>query len=73
MSLFGVYAGVVLNTIDPSMDGRLQVSIPGMGSANMWAAQCRSCTCASNMVVGAKVWIAFAGGNASHPVVLGSG
>lgn len=63
----GVYVGVVLGGGDPAGQGRLNVSLPALGIGPVWA---RACVSAGGRT-GGKVVVAFEGGDASYPIVLG--
>lgn len=75
---FGKFRGTVENTIDPLMQGRIQVSVPavlGQGSLS-WAMPCTPY--AGPQVgffaippVGANVWVEFEGGDPDYPIWVG--
>ena len=70
----GVYRGTITNTMDPTASRRVQVLIPAIaGGTSTWAPVCAPFgTVGGAPQIGAKVWVAFEGGNASAPVVLGT-
>ncbi len=73
-ALPGVYRARVMNTMDPTAAGRVQVSIPALaGASQTWAPVCAPFGIVSNgPQIGATVWVAFEGGDANRPVVLGT-
>jgi len=72
MANFGIYRGSVLNTADPMMKGRIQVSVPAVGSASStWALPCRDYGSSTVPPIGTAVWVMFEGGNVANPVWLG--
>jgi hypothetical protein len=75
---FGKYRGKVENNIDPTMMGRVQVSVPavlGDGSLS-WAMPC-SPYAGSGVGLfaippnGANVWVEFEGGDTDYPIYTG--
>ena len=73
-SLAGVYRGRITNAEDPSAGGRVQVTIPAVaGSTSLWAPVCMAFGAVGGAPrIGATVWVAFEGGEADRPVVLGT-
>ena len=72
MAYHGIYRGTVMNTADPMMKGRLQVSIPDVASApSGWAMPCRDYKSTSAPPIGTAVWIMFERGDAASPVWMG--
>ena len=72
MAHYGIYRGSVLNTADPMMKGRIQVSVPAIAvAASGWALPCREYRSTALPPVGSVVWVMFEGGNPSNPVWLG--
>lgn len=67
----GVWRGVVTNARDPLMQARLQVSVPDIATAAMWAAPCRPFGSTALPPVGTPVWVMFERGNLSYPVWIG--
>lgn len=75
---YGKYRGMVLNNIDPMMQGRLQVQVPdvaGLMPAS-WAMPCVPIAgLQTGMValpaIGAGVWVEFEQGNPDHPIWVG--
>lgn len=75
---YGKYRGMVLNNIDPMMQGRLQVQVPdvaGLVPAS-WAMPCVPIAgLQTGMValpaIGAGVWVEFEQGNPDHPIWVG--
>ena len=81
---YGVYRGQVYSNEDPQASGRVQVSLPFLGSM-MWALvasptqPCRAekkdtaagSDPANIIQPGDMVVVAFEGGDASHPIVIG--
>lgn len=75
---YGKYRGMVLNNIDPMMQGRLQVQVPdvaGLVPAS-WAMPCVPIAgLQAGMValpaIGAGVWVEFEQGNPDHPIWVG--
>lgn len=64
MALYGVYRGVILDSSDPQVSGRVKVSVEGRQA---WAPTITD----SNIQVGATVIVAFEQGDPARPVVLG--
>jgi phage gp45-like len=72
MAHYGIYRGNVVNTTDPTMKGRIQVSVPAVAAAtNGWATPCREYGSTAVPRVGSMVWVMFEGGDPSHPVWMG--
>ncbi len=73
MPFYGIYRGTAMNTADPMMKGRIQVSVSsvaGGGVAN-WAEACRDFKSNTTPPVGTTVWVMFERGDVSHPVWIG--
>jgi hypothetical protein len=69
---YGVYSGRVVNTVDPSQAGRVQISVPAVqAAASSWAAVCLPPGTKGAFKVGQAAWVMFEGGNVSFPVVMG--
>lgn len=74
----GKYRGMVLNNIDPMMQGRLQVQVPdvaGLVPAS-WAMPCVPIAGLQTGMfalpaIGAGVWVEFEQGNPDHPIWVG--
>jgi hypothetical protein len=72
MAFYGIYRGRVMNSADPSMKGRVQVSVPSVAaSASSWAAPCREYNSIAVPPVGTSVWVMFEGGDPALPVWMG--
>jgi hypothetical protein len=71
MANFGIYRGIVVNTGDPLMKGRLQINVPSQPSGATWAAACRDYKSTATPPIGTEVWVMFEGGDPSHPVWMG--
>ena len=72
MANFGIYRGVVMNTVDPTMKARLPVNIPSvLGARNSWALPCREFGSKKTPPIGTAVWVMFEEGDASRPVWIG--
>jgi hypothetical protein len=72
MAYYGIYRGNVMNTADPLMKGRVQVSVPSVGAAvSSWATPCREYKSTAMPPVGSAVWVMFEGGNVASPVWMG--
>jgi hypothetical protein len=72
MAYYGIYRGTVTSAADPTMKGRLQVSVPAVGGmANSWAAPCRDYRSTATPPVGSPIWVMFEGGNPTFPVWMG--
>ena len=78
MSYYGKYRGTVANNLDPMMQGRVQVSVPGvLGEGRLsWAMP--NSPYAGNGVgffaippVDANVWVEFEGGDPDYPIWAG--
>ena len=69
----GVYRGMIVNTADPEGSGRVQVRVPSVLMATVWAPVCTAFGAPPNAVpsIASTVLVAFEGGDAQHPVVLG--
>ncbi|MFM2079041.1 MAG: hypothetical protein RJA49_2931, partial [Actinomycetota bacterium] len=68
-SCFGVYRGVVTNTIDPTDAGRVEVEVPAVAPlSSAWAPVVGG----QHLDVGDSVFVSFETGDVDHPVVLGS-
>ncbi len=71
MAYYGIYRGSVLNNADPTMKGRVQVSVPAIAAATNWALPCRNFGSTATPPIGTAVWVMFEGGNLSTPVWMG--
>jgi hypothetical protein len=72
MAYYGIYRGSLMNTADPQMKGRVQVSVPSIGAAaGGWAAPCREFKSQAMPPVGSPVWVMFEGGDPASPVWMG--
>ena len=72
MAYHGIYRGMVMNTADPLMKGRLQVTIPVIsGPTSGWALPCREYNSKDTPPIGTQVWVMFEGGDPSSPVWMG--
>jgi len=73
MHFYGIYRGTAMNTADPMMRGRIQVSVPSVagGGGTNWAEACRDFKSTSTPPVGTTVWVMFEGGDVSRPVWVG--
>ncbi len=72
MALQGVFRGRVVDASELNTRGRVRVMVPNVGGANsMPAPVAYSCNCAWGIQVGSTVVVAFEGGNADFPIVLG--
>jgi hypothetical protein len=70
----GVYRATVVNTTDPQQLGRVQVLVPDISEMGAsWAQACTAFGDSSPATpqVGDTAWVAFEGGDVTHPVVLG--
>jgi hypothetical protein len=74
MPSYGVYRGVIINSADPIAKGRVQVRVPDMMMGNAWAVVCTAfgAPTSTTTSIGSAVLVAFEGGYAQRPVVLGS-
>ena len=72
MVYYGLYRGTVLDSNDPMGVGRVMVSVPALGLES-WAlvATPPAAGASAKFQIGATVILAFEGGDAARPVVLG--
>jgi uncharacterized protein involved in type VI secretion and phage assembly len=75
---YGKYRGVVLNNIDPMLQGRLQIQVPDVAGLvpTSWAMPCMPIAGLQNGMVappliGSGVWVEFEQGNPDHPIWVG--
>ena len=75
---YGKYRGVVLNNVDPKMEGRLLVQVPDVAGLvpTTWATPCVPIAGLQNgmvalPIIGAGVWVEFEQGNAKYPIWTG--
>jgi len=75
---YGKYRGVVLNNIDPKLEGRLLVQVPDVAglAPTTWATPCVPIAGIQNglvalPVIGSGVWVEFEHGNPRHPIWVG--
>jgi uncharacterized protein involved in type VI secretion and phage assembly len=75
---YGKYRGVVINNVDPMRIGRIQASVPDVGSAipTTWAMACVPLTGKGSGTylvpqIGAGVWIEFEQGDPEFPIWTG--
>ena len=72
MAYHGIYRGTVMNTADPLMQGRVQVTIPVVaGPTSGWALPCREFRSTAVPAIGTVVWVMFEAGDPSFPVWMG--
>jgi len=72
MAYHGIYRATVMNTADPNMQGRIQVTVPMVaGPTSGWASPCRDWKSNSTPPIGTVVWVMFEDGDPSHPVWMG--
>jgi hypothetical protein len=75
-SLSGKFRGTVLNNLDPTNAGRLQVRVPSAGLDGVWAVTCVPLAGSSIGVIaippiGANVWVEFEECNPDLPIWAG--
>jgi hypothetical protein len=73
MAYYGIYRGIVVNTVDPGQKSRLQVSVPAV-NAIAWAQPCLPYTPSGKPAtppVGTQVYVMFEAGDKNAPVWLG--
>jgi len=75
---YGKYRGVVLNNIDPLLEGRLLVQVPDVAglAPTTWATPCVPIAGAQNGMVAipaikSGVWVEFEQGDPKHPIWVG--
>jgi hypothetical protein len=72
MANYGIYRGIVVNTADPMMKGRLQINIPSQPFGGpAWAEACRDYKSTATPPIGTQVWVMFEAGDPAHPVWMG--
>jgi hypothetical protein len=77
-SFFGKYRGIVWNNVDPYLQGRVQVQVPGVAATPLlnWAQPCFP-VAGMGMgffavpVIGSGVWVEFEQGDPDHPIWVG--
>ncbi len=71
---FGKFRGVVVNSADPTGEGRVQVDVHNVGVQGVWAVACLPPMPVGLLQlpeVGATVWVEFEGGDLDFPVWTG--
>lgn len=75
---YGKYRGMVLNNIDPMMQGRLQVQVPDVAGLipTSWAMPCVPIAGIQNgmvaiPIIGSGVWVEFEQGDPDYPIWVG--
>jgi hypothetical protein len=71
---YGLYRGVVVDNRDPSRYLRLRARIPavfGDDRDSPWAAPCAPPGHTDVPEIGARVWVAFEGGDPDNPIWVG--
>lgn len=75
---YGKYRGMVLNNIDPTQQGRLQVQVPDVANLipTSWAMPCVPIAGIQNgmfalPIIGSGVWVEFEQGNPEYPIWVG--
>lgn len=78
MSAFGKFRGQVVNNLDPTMMGRVQVQVPAvLGEGQLsWAMPCAPFSGSgvgffAVPPIGANVWVEFEGGDTDFPIYSG--
>ncbi len=69
----GVYPATVIDNSDPEMQGRVRVMVPASPDTQSWA-RVAGLTAGSRIIpdIGTEVLVAFEGGDADLPYVIGS-
>ena len=75
---YGKYRGVVINTVDPKMEGRLIVQVLDVAGLvpTTWASPCVPFAGIQNgmvalPIIGSGVWVEFEQGDPEHPIWVG--
>lgn len=73
---FGKYRGTVLSNQDPNAQGRVEVSVPAVSEAAVWALPCSPFAgpgvgLLAIPPVGASVWVEYEGGDTDLPIYSG--
>lgn len=74
---YGKFRGTVINNVDPSRIGCIQVSVPDLGiKTSSWALPClpttgNGCGLFTVPTVGSAVWVEFEHGDPDHPIWVG--
>lgn len=70
---YGIYRGQVVDNTDPLLRMRLRIRLPDiLGDQEVWAEPCIPVGVSVAPTIGNVVWIMFEGGDASHPVWIGT-
>lgn len=68
---YGIWAGTIMDNVDPMSAGRLEVTVPDFAGWNpVWAKPSPSVG-GETPSIGNGVWVQFEGGSAEHPVWVG--
>jgi hypothetical protein len=72
VAYFGIYRGIVMNTADPLMSGRVQVNVPAINNIGAdCALPCRQNPALPMPPIGTQVWVMFEAGDVNYPVWMG--